>query len=510
MVRRAVERAGIAPAHVAVESVPYGDVPAAVNGGSATFAFIKAAPSKVASAATKVSESLALGLPIAVNRGVGDAAEIVERYKVGIVVDPYDHSSYPAAAARLMTLAREPDIRARCREVAERHFDLASAVSQYDKLYAVVGASRNEAAPPRIVVLCPHSPDRAPGQRLKFEQYYGSWRAAGYEVDVRPFWSSKAWEHLYERGQWGRKLASVAGGYLRRAGDAPAALRADVVYLFLEAAPLGPPVLERLLARRRVPVVYDIDDLVYLPHSSRQNPFMRWLRDHGKVHELMGLADHVIVCTPHLESVAARHNAKVTRISSTIDLDLYHPRPHRPRTEGVVVGWSGSHSTSPYLHLLDGVLAELQRSDGIRVRVIGDGAFRIPGVEVEAMPWRLETEVADLSEIDIGVYPLPDDEWVLGKSGLKALQYMALAIPTVAQRVGANLEIIEHGANGLLADGADEWAEALRRLIRDPELRGRLGDAGRRTVAARYSVAVTRPVYLGVLGEVLARRRGAP
>jgi glycosyltransferase involved in cell wall biosynthesis len=86
---------------------------------------------------------------------------------------------------------------------------------------------------------------------------------------------------------------------------------------------------------------------------------------------------------------------------------------------------------------------------------------------------------------------------------------MALAIPTVAQRVGANLEIIEHGANGLLADDADEWAEALRRLIRDPALRARLGDAGRRTVAARFSVAVTRPVCLGVLGEVLARRRGA-
>ena len=508
MVRSAVERVGIAPDRVAVGSVPYADVPLAMDGASATFAFIRPAPSKVASAATKVSESLALGLPVAVNRGVGDAAEIVEGENVGIVVDPYDPSTFPSAAARLLALARDPDIHSRCRAVAERLFDLDVAVRRYDNLYSLVAAVREDTPAPRIVVLCPHPLDRAPGQRLKFEQYYASWRAAGYDVDVRPFWSVKAWEHLYERGHWRRKVASVAGGFLRRVGDGRAALRADLVYLFLEAAPLGPPILERLLARRRVPIVYDIDDLVYVPHSSRQNPFMRWLRDHGKVHELMGLADHVVVCTPHLEEVAARYNTNVTRISSTIDLDTYHPRSHRPRTEGVVVGWSGSHSTSPYLHLLDGVLAELQRSDGIRVKVIGDGAYTIPGTDVEATPWRLDTEVADLSQIDIGVYPLPDEEWVLGKSGLKALQYMALGIPTVAQRVGANLGIIEDGENGLLAGSVEEWAEALRRLVRDPGLRRELGDAGRRTVAARYSVAVTGPVYLGVLDEVLAGRGG--
>jgi glycosyltransferase involved in cell wall biosynthesis len=507
MVQSAIERAGIDSGRVSVESVPYADVPAAMNGASATFAFIKPAPSKVASAATKVSESLALGLPVAVNRGVGDAAEIVERENVGVVVDPYDPSSYPEAVARLIALAEEPDIRRRCRTVAERRFDLASAVSRYDRLYAGVVEARQKAATRRIVVLCPHPPDRAPGQRLKFEQYYPSWRAAGYEVDVRPFWSPAASEHLYEPGQWGRKVAGVAGGFLRRVGDGRDALRADLVYLFLEALPLGPPILERMLVRRGVPLVYDIDDLVYLPHSSGQNPFMRWLRDYGKVHELMGLANHVIVCTAHLQAVAAGYNKHVTRISSTIDLDLYQPRPHRPRTEGLVIGWSGSHSTSPYLHLLDSVLAELQRTEGIRVKVIGDGAFRIPGVEIKAMPWRLETEVAELSEIDIGVYPLPDEEWVLGKSGLKALQYMALGIPTVAQSVGTNLEIIDDGVNGLLAGDAKEWAQALRLLIRDPELRARLGDAGRRTVAAHYSVAVTRPEYLGVLDEVLSRAR---
>jgi glycosyltransferase involved in cell wall biosynthesis len=359
----------------------------------------------------------------------------------------------------------------------------------------------------RLVVLCPHPLDRAPGQRLKFEKYYASWERAGYQVDVRSFWSHWAWQYLYAPGHIGRKAVSVAAGFARRLMDLRAALRADVVYLFLEAAPLGPPLLERRIRRRGVPMVYDIDDLVHLPHSSSSNRFMSRLRSSDKVLELMGQADHVVVGTEYLRQFALQHNPRVTYIPPTIDLAKYHARPHRAHTDGVVVGWSGSHSTAPYLHLLDSVLLELQRTENIRIKVIGDGNFAIDGAAVDAQPWRLESEVEDLSQIDIGVYPLPDEEWVLGKGGGKALQYMALGIPTVAQRIGSNLEIIDHGGNGLLASTRDEWLEHLRRLIRNPDLRARLGEGGRRTVEERYSVTVTEPRYLGILEEVTEKRR---
>jgi glycosyltransferase involved in cell wall biosynthesis len=361
--------------------------------------------------------------------------------------------------------------------------------------------------PGRIVVLCPHPPDRAPGQRLKFEQYYDSWRAAGHEVVVRPFWSDAAWQVLYQRGHVVRKVAGVLGGLLRRLRDVREARRADLVYLFLEVAPVGPPIFERWIRRSRVPTVYDIDDLVYLPHHSAANRFMRWLRSHGKVPESIAAADHVIVCTEHLERYARQFSDRVTDISSTIDTDAYQPRRHDDRTRGVVIGWSGSHSTAPYLHLLDDVLRELARTDGITVKVIGDAGFAIDGVDVDAQAWRLESEVADLSMIDIGVYPLPDEEWVLGKSGLKALQYMALGIPTVAQRIGSNIEIIEEGVNGFLADAPDEWVAILRRLVNDPQLRRSIGERARQTVVDRYSVAVTAPVYLRILDEAMARPR---
>jgi len=361
----------------------------------------------------------------------------------------------------------------------------------------------------RLLVLCPYPEGRAPSQRLKFEQYYASWRSHGYEVDVRPFWSEPAWDILYAKGRRLAKARALLAGFFRRLRDYRDACRADLVYLHLEAAPLGPALLERRLKVRGVPLIYDIDDLVYLPRSSSGNRFMRWARNVEKIPELMRIADQVIVCTEYLRTFAVKHNANATNISSTIDTDSYQPRTHRGRTHGVVVGWSGSHSTSPYLKLLEKVLRTLQESDGIEVRVIGDEGFSMPGIRLKAQRWVRESEVSDLSEIDIGVYPLPDEEWVLGKSGLKALQYMALEIPTVAQSVGANLQIIENGRNGFLAKNEGEWLSALRELIRDPDLRLRVGKAARQTVEERYSVRANERRYLDVLEKAFTERRAS-
>lgn len=351
----------------------------------------------------------------------------------------------------------------------------------------------------RLVVLCPYPIDRAPSQRLKFEQYYADWRAHGWTVDVRPFWDEAAWRVLYRPGLRVAKAAALARGLARRLEDFEAARRADLVYVHLEAAPVGPPWIERRLAMAGVPMVYDIDDLVHLAHSSGANRFMRAVRGRAKVPELIQLARQVIVCTPYLAEYARGLNPNVTNISSTIDTDAYQPRATSPSTEAIVIGWSGSHSTSPYLHLLDGVLRELQRELGVRVLVIGDAGFRADGLDLEARAWRLEREVADLREIDVGVYPLPHEEWVLGKSGLKALQYMALAIPPVVENVGVNPEIVRDGENGFLARGAEQWAERLRALVRDPGLRERLGREARRTVEERYSVRANAPRYRAVL-----------
>jgi glycosyltransferase involved in cell wall biosynthesis len=133
----------------------------------------------------------------------------------------------------------------------------------------------------------------------------------------------------------------------------------------------------------------------------------------------------------------------------------------------------------------------------------------MPGVRVRAIEWRSASEAADLAPVQIGLMPVPDDAWALGKCACKALQYMALGIPTVVSPVGVNATLVRDGVNGLHASTREEWVAQLARLVADRSLRARLGEEGRRTVEAEYSARVQAPRLLGLL-ESLARRRVNP
>ena len=495
---------GIAAADFAAVWARHADMPAYLSAADAGMVFIRPVFSKRSTSPTKCAEYLACGLPVIANSFVSDVDELLERTGAGIVI-PLSPDAYAPAADRLRALATAAN-RDRWRAVAETEFSTASrACPEYRGLYDRI------LRPPRHrgLFLTPYPPHCAPSQRLKFEQYYASFEEHGIRVVVSPFVTPALWRVLYRRGFWIRKLVSGAGGYLRRLRDLRRAKRFDFVYVHLWALPFGPPWFEEHLKRRGVRIIYDIDDLIYLPHASAANQFVRAFRRRDWIVRIIRAASHVIVSSDYLRQFAAGHNGHVTAISSTIDTDTYRPRRHSAARDGLTIGWSGSHSTAPFLNVIAPALRELSRRFTIRLLVIGTEGFTIEGVDVEARAWSLDRETADLSEMDIGVYPLPDEEWVLGKSGLKALQYMGVGVPAVASRIGAACDFIRDGDNGFLAASHEEWVDRLARLVLDPELRARIGAAGRATVEQRFSVRQTAPTYLNVIGSVLEHSESA-
>jgi glycosyltransferase involved in cell wall biosynthesis len=139
--------------------------------------------------------------------------------------------------------------------------------------------------------------------------------------------------------------------------------------------------------------------------------------------------------------------------------------------------------------------------------VIGNFDYELPGVDLEVVRWTKDREVADLQSFDIGVYPLPIDDWVLGKSGLKAIQYMAFGLPTVATEVGTTPLLIRNGENGILVKTEADWLDALARLIRDPALRRRLGQAARADAVRHYSTRAIAARYREALNSVMEASR---
>ncbi|MCT4581712.1 MAG: glycosyltransferase family 4 protein [Flavobacteriales bacterium] len=357
----------------------------------------------------------------------------------------------------------------------------------------------------KILFLSPYPLDKAPSQRLKYEQYYQHIERNGFTITTQSFVSLKFWNIIYQKGFLFQKIFYTIIGYFSRLLTLFSLRKYDIVYVHLWVTPFGFPIFEWLVRRFAKKIVYDIDDMVFLGHSSEANQLLKNLKGKNKMIYLMRVADHVITCTPTLDNFVRQFNEKTTDISSTIDTDKYQPKKHQEKTT-ITLGWSGSHSTSKYVKLLESVLETLlEKNYAFEVLVIGDAqfTFKNPGIKLKAIPWNLSSEVEDLKNIDIGLYPLPNEQWVLGKSGLKALQYMALGIPTIATNIGANSRIIQSGVNGFLVNNDEEWVNAITSIIDNVEKRNKMGERATQTVVEKFSIKSNTKTYLEVLNGVL-------
>lgn len=359
----------------------------------------------------------------------------------------------------------------------------------------------------RVLALSP-IPEEGAGCRFRISQFVPYLESAGYEVTISPFFTPRFFRQVYRPGHYVKKILAFTGLTLGRLRSLRRLSQYDVVIVYREAFPIGPPLIERWLSRPgRPPIVYDFDDAVFLPNVSDANRFIVSLKWAGKVPEIMRLSARVIAGNPFLAKVARTYNASVVTIPTCVDTHKFVPRTNPVPSTPLTVGWIGSPTTAPYLSMLRGVFTNLQARTPFQLKVSGAASdVTIDGVPVVNVPWSLADEVTLFNSCDVGVYPLTDDEWSRGKCGFKAIQFMSCGVPVVASAVGVNLEIIEDGVNGFLASSPEEWETKLHRLLIDAPLRARLAAAGRRTVEERYSLRVTAPKVRAVLDEVLTAR----
>lgn len=358
----------------------------------------------------------------------------------------------------------------------------------------------------KVLVLAPALHDTSPGMRFRIEQWARHLEPAGVAFTFASFEDAALHRVIYARGQYARKAWLITRSLLRRLAWLPRIRDFDVVLLHREAAILGPAVLEWLIARRKVPIVYDFDDPIWLPYRSPTHGMLSYLKCPGKVAGICRLARIVTAGNRLLADWARQHASAVEVVPSTVDLDAYTLTPVE-RPDPVTLGWTGSHSTLPFLDSLLPTLRRLATRLTYRLLVISHTDAYQPEslpVEVRSRRWQAATEVQDLCEADIGLAPFPDSGWTPWRCHGKVLQYMASAIPTVASSIGILPEYIQNSETGFLARNEDEWIDCLTRLAEDRGLRQRMGRAGREVIAERYSIQHWAPRIRQVLERAVS------
>ena len=355
----------------------------------------------------------------------------------------------------------------------------------------------------KILFLANHRKDRSPSQRFRFEQYLEYFQQNGFTYELSPLLNERDDTLFYSKGNWFQKLFLVIRCFKKRLKDVKNATNFDIIFIQREAFFTGTTYFEKKLNQLPVKVIFDFDDSIWLPNVSPGNKKLEWLKNYNKTKTLIGLSDFVIAGNQYLADYANQFNQYVHIIPTTIDTAYHVPLKSDSKSK-ICIGWTGTATTIKHFEMAIPVLLKLQQKykDKIYFKVIGEGKYTNEILAINGTSWNLKTEIEDLQEIDIGIMPLPNDEWAKGKCGFKGLQYMALEIPTIMSPVGVNTSIINEGINGYLADSDEDWISKLSNLIESEELRQKIGEAGRKTIKEKYSVAANQQKYVDLFKNI--------
>lgn len=301
---------------------------------------------------------------------------------------------------------------------------------------------------------------------------------------------------LYTPGKILSKASVALEGVVKRWKDVRRAADYDVVFVHREAIMLGTTWFEKQMASS-ASLVFDFDDAIWVKDMSQANARLAFLKRPEKTQELLAMSDLVFAGNDYLADYARQFNSAVKVVPTTIDTSYHLPDPGKKATP-VCIGWTGSSTTFKHLEPLFPVLQRIkaQFESQVTFRIIASKVMYIPELDTNTFAWNATDEIAQLQPVDIGLMPLPDDDWARGKCGFKALQYLAVGAPAIVSPVGVNTKVVSDGVEGYHAVTDSEWESAISRLITENGTRQRMGQEGRKKIEAHWSVNAWRKVYL--------------
>jgi len=352
----------------------------------------------------------------------------------------------------------------------------------------------------QILFIAQYSENISPGQRFRIEQYATLLTKYGFAFSFSSFLNPRNYDVNYKKGFVFLKAIALVKGFCKRLLLLFTLKKYDYIFIYREAAPVGPPVFEWLISKLfHKKIIYDFDDAIWMPYMITESSILtRLLKNKGKVKKICRWAYKVSCGNQYLCNYAKQYNSNVAYNPTCVDTKDRYNIFSNHNTQKVTVGWTGSFSTLNYLEDLGPVLQKLQEKYDFNVKVICNRPPALAVKNLQYVEWNSENEIAELASCHIGLMPLTDEEWSKGKCGFKLIQYMALEIAPVASPVGVNSIIVDNGVSGFLCSNEQEWYSAIEKLLTGAALRQQMGKEGRRKIVNQYSVESNEANFLGL------------
>lgn len=350
-----------------------------------------------------------------------------------------------------------------------------------------------------VVVFGIHRPFRAPNERYRFEQYKNFLLQNDLIINYFYIINEEDDKILFSKGNYFKKIWIYIKSFFKRWQQIKKLNRCDVIIIYRELHWFNCLTKHwmNIIKNKTQKIIFDFDDAIWL---NEKNILAEWIKlPARKFQTLVAHSDVIIAGNSYLAHFAQQWNNNVHIIPTCVDTDYFVPIPEIKNKNKCVIGWMGSHSTIQHLQIILPVLKKIkQLYPFVEFKLIAKKTY-LQGLNIYVEDWQKENEVKILNSFDIGIMPLPNDEWSIGKCGLKILTYLSCEIPCVASNVGVNKEIIDKTNGGFVCNNEEEWLEKLSLLIENKVLRETLGKQGRQGIKKYYSIKIWRNKLLNIL-----------
>ncbi len=177
----------------------------------------------------------------------------------------------------------------------------------------------------KVLFLIPAPLNISPGQRFRFEHYLPYLQENGISYSIQSFWSLSVWKKLFIKGFFIPKTYGVIRGLIIRCLILGKLYKYDYIFIYSEAAPIGPPVFEWMIAKIwRKKIIYDFDDSIWMPTSSSANPEASFIKCSWKVGYICKYSSVVSVGNHFLAVYVKQFNQNVVVIPTVVDTKNVH------------------------------------------------------------------------------------------------------------------------------------------------------------------------------------------